>query len=395
MILRGICILPLAAYFTVSAAFAQTADGTRSVKEIYASLSDADKQALFRLMMEDKAKTGRIRRSPATESHSPTVQARPVASAQAAILAPSPVVYVDSCDQSFFLRRDRTDVFSFLSPCGPGDVPGASISYTNDRQAKTQTFSVQALTGYTVKRGESADGNINYAITPSLYLNGSLGEPFKTTERNAMRVASDFEVAFHTPGFILRNHSVDIAPYYQTDYRGKGTIAGTDIIWEPYNLDIHLGGRYDEQARELVGIYWRVQGEADINHVYNAGLTNFVANQDHAFLGGTLQARMILFQNMPEFGALCGRIYVNATGQAFTDVSQGHGLSNYSAEVGYYLSNGVAPYWRFCGTKKDGEAPLPTASATSSAISLIYSNGTDKTTLVNQRQYKAQLSFRF
>jgi hypothetical protein len=394
MTARWIWPLLLVAELAASGAYAQTTTGPRSMKELYASLSEADKRTLYQLLLADsgKKKANQDKKSPAAERPALAALASPDKSAKPVVPA---IAFVDNCDQSFFLRRDRTDVFSFLSPCGPSDVPGASFSYTNDRLAKTQNLTVQALTGYTVARGGSSDGNFNYAITPSAYFNGTLTEPMKPTERNAIRFAADSEFAFHTSGFFLRNHSVDIAPYYQTDFRGRGRIEGIDAIWEPYNLDLHLGGRYDEQAPELIGFYWRLQAEADINHVYAAGLTNFLSNTDHAFLGGTVQARMILFQNMPEAGPLCGRIYVSATGQAFSDVDQGRGLSNYSAEIGYYLSSGVAPYWRYCVPRTGPEAPLPSASATSSAISFVYSNGTDKTTLVNQRQYKVQLGFRY
>jgi hypothetical protein len=56
-----------------------------------------------------------------------------------------------------------------LSPCGPSDVQGASLGYADDRLAKTQNLTVQALTGYTIARGGRSDGNFNDAITPSAF----------------------------------------------------------------------------------------------------------------------------------------------------------------------------------------------------------------------------------
>jgi hypothetical protein len=298
----------------------------------------------------------------------------------------------DKCvTQSFFLRRDRSENFSFLKPCGPADVPGATVKYTNDRLAHSQNLNIGALVGYTVAR----DSGETFAITPSVYLSGVLAEPFKSTERNVARAALDSEFSIATPSFL---HLIDIAPYVQTDFRGKGHIAGIDAIWEPYNPLLYLGGRDDQQRRRLVGFYWRLQGEADVLRVEKAGLTNFVSHTDHAFLGGTVQARMVFLQNMPEVGELlCGRIYASTTGQGFWDAETSHRrLSNFTGEVGYFLGGGVAPFWRYCVPRDaKGELPQPTASATSSSLSFVYTNGTDKINLVNQRQYKVQLNFRY
>jgi hypothetical protein len=303
----------------------------------------------------------------------------------------------DKCaNQSLFLRRDRTDVFAFLQPCGPDDVPGASASYTRDLIAHTQNLNIQALAGYTALRGSNSDGTFLYSFSPSAYFNGVLAEPFRATERNVIRTAFDSQFLASTPDFIFRTHTFDLAPYYQTDFRGRARIEGVDAVWEPYNVDILLGGRYDVSARRPVGLYWRLQGEADVNRVDTAGQTNFRSATNHAFLGGTLQTNMIFFQNMPEVGeAFCGRIYASGRAQRFTDVQAGRSAANYTAEIGYYLGAGVAPFWRYCVPKVNGEAPVPSASATSSSISLVYSDGTDKTTMVNQHQYKVQLNFRY
>jgi hypothetical protein len=127
-----------------------------------------------------------------------------------------------------------------------------------------------------------------------------------------------------------------------------------------------------------------------------AGLTSFVSGETHVFLGGTLQAKTILFQNMPEVGeAFCGRIFINGSAQYFWDTGPGKSLTNYTAEVGYILGSGVAPYWRFCMPAKDGVYPTPTAGATASTLSFVYSSGTDKIILQKQEQYKVQLSFKY
>jgi hypothetical protein len=394
MITRHVLLISFLALTVSPVAFGQTVEQKSSLKDFYAKLDDQDKQALYKIMLADPMLPRKKPEKKRVVQAAIPSKAPPIGSGSN---QPPPATTALPCTkQSFYLRRDRTDVFGFLIPCGPSDVPGASISYTEDRMALTQNLTVQSLAGYTLGRGGNSDGTFQYSLTPSIFVNGVLTEPMKATERNAIRSAFDSEFLISTPALLFREQTIDVAPYYQTDFRGRARIDGIDAVWEPYNLDILLGGRNDEQARRLLGFYWRLQGEVDTNRVDNAGLTNFVSATDHAFLGGTLQARMILFQNMPQVGeGLCGRIYLSATGQRFTDVEAGRSVSNYSAEVGYYLGSGVSPYWRFCVPRKDGEAPLPSASATSSSVSLVYNNGTDKTTMVNQRQYKVQLSIRY
>lgn len=399
MITRHVLVLSVLAVITPPIAVAQPIDHTRAaVSELLARIDElpaSDQQKLRNALNSrlNGRKTKSAKRAPAEAAVITKAPALSAAGTKTVV----PTEIAKCADQSFFLRKDRTDIFSFLVPCGPSDVPGASASYTDNISASTKNLTVQALAGYTVLRGENPEGTFLYSLTPSVSFSGIRAEPFNPkTERNAVRAAIDPEFLVSTPEFIFRTHTVDIAPYYQTDYRGKASISGIDAVWEPYNLDILLGGRYDEQARRPVGFYWRLQAEADINRVETAGRTNFVSGTSHEFLGGTLQARMIFLQNMPEVGeALCGRIYASATAQRFTDAAAGQGVSNYSAEVGYYLGSGVAPYWRFCVPRVNGEAPLPSAGATSSSISFVYNEGTDKTTMVNQHQYKVQLNYRY
>ncbi len=391
MVPRQAFLFSLLAVTVSQAAFGQTMQQQPSVSDVYARLSDQDKRTLYKILLADPAVVKqKSKKKPVGVTEGPAIAPPPAQTA--------PEAASQKCKetQTLFLRQSRTDVFSFLIPCGPSDVPGTSGSYTNNALAPSQNLTLQALAGYTLARGVNSDGTFLYSMTPSVYFNGTLAEPFKPTETNAVRAAFDSAFLFSTPAFIFRTQTIDIAPYYQTDFRGTARIEGLDAVWEPYNLDILLGGRYDEQARRLIGFYWRLQGEADINRVETAGRTDFLSETDHAFLGGTLQARTIFFQNVPEVGeALCGRIYSSGTAQYFADVETGRTISNYTAEVGYYLSSGVAPYWRFCVPRTNGEAPVPSASATSSSISFVYNDGTDKTTMAYQRQYKVQLNFRY
>jgi len=399
------------AIMSTTGAFAQTAtssDGTSlspsekaDALAIWERLTDQQKRFLA-ARLPKKPKEYATGSAPTLRKAVDAVVAQPPARLGAPPTV-SPDTPVDCSSQRLFVRRDRFDVFTFLNPCGPTDELGASVSATNNQLAGTANVTIQGWTGYVVTPSDA-----NYAIGPSIYANGALADPFKEkTERSAIRGAIENE--FFGPEYTFKNSSLapndpplalssflDIAPYVQTDFRDIGRIAGIDAIFEPYIAGLHLGGRDDINKPELVGIYWRVEPEMDLLHVETPGLTNFAANSNHEFFGGTLRANMILFQNMPEVGeALCGRVYVTGTGQYFGD-AQGKAVSNYSAEIGYYLGSGVAPFWRSCAPRAPGgPLPTPTASATSSSISFVFSNGTDKTTLVDQRQYKVQLNYKY
>jgi hypothetical protein len=194
--------------------------------------------------------------------------------------------------------------------------------------------------------------------------------------------------------FSLQNFG--LRPYVQTDLRGEGSIYGVNAAWEPYQTAINLGGRYDVGAPKLLGFLWRFVAEANIFRVDDPGLSAFNSNREYAFLGGTLQARAVLFENLssvPSF--LCGRIYVNGSLSQFWDVAaQGKSFRDLELETGYILSPEVTDSNRFC----TAAGATPSASNTSRAktsLSAIYNNGTNRFTMEKREQYKVQLSFQY
>ncbi|HZO44400.1 MAG TPA: hypothetical protein VFB68_00815 [Xanthobacteraceae bacterium] len=367
------------------ASTSQTDASTDRIQKFLDTLSD-DEKGRLRTLLHSKTKA----RAATSESQKST-SAKPVQLSKKAAASPPPVAdkLPECATQSFFVRRDRSELFSILSPCGPADVPGATVGYTDNRLTDAQTFNAQGWLAFAFKR------DAEYAFGASLYLNGTWATPFKATERSAVRAALELQRAVSLPDFIFPSQDFALSPYVQTDFRGRARIAGINALWEPYNPGAHLGGRDDTNARKWIGFYWRLQGEIDAFRVEEAGLTNFKSNTSYALVGGRVQGRAILFQNMPEVGPLCGRIFANATLESFWDAESSTTISNRIAEVGYYLSSGVAPYWRFCEPTTNGLAPVPTSSATSSSVSFIYSNGTDKSTFQRQEQYRVQLNYRY
>jgi hypothetical protein len=284
-----------------------------------------------------------------------------------------------------YIRQNALDSFYYLYPAVPSSnssgaaskALGASVSYTNDQIARAQTVSIQAYTAYVAARNLAIFPPDNFtgpyvskwAIAPWLYASGTLNEPPSPKEKSALQFGADgqFEVSGLGP-FDVQDFR--FAPYLQTDFRGLGRIAGFDALWEPYNLGLLLGGADHAILNDFVFFYWRLIAEADVKHVENAGLSNLISHRDYAWLGGTLQARMFLFPNSADQN-LAGRIYLSESYQFFDNAASSQRIEQFVSEIGYNLN-------------PDG----------SGSISLQYTNGTDKATLVNSRQYKVQFNYK-
>lgn len=296
--------------------------------------------------------------------------------------------YAQENAQRFFVRQSALDSFYYLYPALPKDdgtssassaskALGASVSYTNDEFAKTQVVTIQGYTSYVVARdlaifppeGSTSPYISKWAIAPWLSASGTLNEPPSPKEKSALQFGGDvqFEVS-HLGPFSVQDFR--LAPYIQTDFRGLARIDGFDALWEPYLLSVLLGGADHAILNDFMFFYWRLIAEADIKHVDIAGETNFLSHHDYDWLGATLQAKISLFPNSPNQN-LAGRIYLSESFAFFENAASPQRIEQFISEIGYNLST-------------DG----------SSSISLQYTNGTDKATLVNSRQYKAQFNYK-
>jgi hypothetical protein len=298
---------------------------------------------------------------------------------------PGTAEYAQQNAPRFYVRQNALDSFYYLYPAIPSSnasgaaskALGASFSFTDDQIAKTQTTTIQAYSAYVVARNLAIFPPDNYsgpyvskwAIAPWLSAAGTLSEPRTPKEKSALQFGPDgqFEVSGLGP-FDVQDFR--LAPYVQTDFRGLGRIAGFDALWEPYYLGALLGGADHAILNDFMFFFWRFIAEADVKHVEAAGLSNLTPHADYAWLGGTLQAKVFLLPNSPDQN-LASRIYLSASYQFFDNAASSRRIEQFISELGYNLSS-------------DG----------SSSISLQYTNGTDKATLVNARQYKAQFNYK-
>lgn len=214
--------------------------------------------------------------------------------------------------------KEAIDAAYYLYPFGaPLDTKGASVTYARDELAKSTSMAVQGFASYVLWRPDlpnppidgdpslpkvrSSLGLSGYAAAPSVYANGTLGEPFKASERSAQQAGIDnqFELA---GGGLFPLQTLRFTPYGQTDFRGKAGIGGFSGTYEPY-LPIAHWGVNPNFGPQWIGFYFRMVAEANVFRVANAGLTNYASNTTYSFLGGTAELNATLFQNMPEFGS--------------------------------------------------------------------------------------------
>jgi hypothetical protein len=319
--------------------------------------------------------------------------------AKSVAAAPKATTVDGSAGEGFaLLRQDQYDQISYIwQPFAYEVLQGAAISYSKDQIAKNQSVNVKGFLGYSAVNwtNDNLDGCgsrvfdrtnlIGYGFGPFIQANGTYNEPTTASEKSALRLGADANAHF-CGGSLFPQQDVQILPYAQTDFRGKAGIAGFDALWEPFNERMHIGGRLDVLSPKLVGYYFRIIGEANVFEVRSPGLTNFMPNTTYALLGGTAEARAVLFENNPIAGPwLCGTVALIGTTRYLYDAVSRKPIYLLGAEIDYKL--GKSPSTAKCNNPPTGIA--------STSVALTYNQGTDPMTFVKQNAYKASLKFAF
>lgn len=243
--------------------------------------------------------------------------------------------------KKLFIRRDHFDSVYYTTPGSMPDGKGASVSYTQDYLKNAGALTIQAFGSYLllddrfpakieVTPGQPTIPPLQlheYALAPFIYTNGTINSPAKSTEKSTLQLGIDNQFELFG-GTIFDDQFLRVSPYFQTDFRGRGDIYGVATSWEPIKLllgghDLNLGITIDNSP-ELVSLYWRMIGEANVFHVGNAGLSNWTSDTTYSQLGGRLALYGVLFQNMPEVGPLlCGRVGFNTSYEYLWDPING------------------------------------------------------------------------
>jgi len=323
--------------------------------------------------------------------------------------------------QGLFVRADPLDNFHYLvdpGSSGPGtdqstsnagasaaSAVGASVSYTDNRVAGTQTATIDGRLSYAIVSytpcywGKSRETFVyGFGFAPFVSSNGTWNQPVKTTSNSAVQMGTDFQVALSTfPLHPFNMMYLYASPYHQTDFEGLADINGVVLALEPVAYDAYMDAA-PKNNNPYVNFFWQLRAEAEILNVDNPGLTN-LAKGDHAWLGETVRANLGLF---PETSAhpwpdyIAGRLALIGTAQNFYDAVTSRTANYYTVQLQYKL-----------GPCKQSTSPTPgnttlgAANAAacaiqgSSAISFEYDWGTNKDTLVYANQYLVKFSYAY
>lgn len=291
------------------------------------------------------------------------------------IVSPKPA-NPSPCDpQRFFIRANSLDTYLYgITPSNKAQ--GASISYTDDRLAGTQSATINGMVSYVVSRdlcslptpAGDAPFLSGYSIAPFVLGQGNYTEPHAKTEHSELKFGLDNE--FEISRGLFPRQVFTITPYAATDYRGEAQIFGGSAYLDLYDPNLHLGGYVVNDP--YLGWFLQVRGETDWRDVSAVGVTN-LTKTDYAWFGASAQLNMFFFPsatNVPDY--IQNRFAFYATAKYFDDANSGKQARQYTLKLAYKIP-------------PDG----------SSSIAAEYDDGTDKDTLVRERQYLLSLTYAY
>jgi hypothetical protein len=313
--------------------------------------------------------------------------------------------------QGLFVRADPLDNFHYLvDPAQPsssdsssssaGSATGASVSYTDNRAAGTQTATIKGRVSYLVVGQTPCDAPntrepfiYGFALAPFISSNGTWDEPLKKTSNSALQTGADFQLAISTAWPVLDFSYLYASPYHQTDLRDLANVNGILFAWEPVLYKVFMDAA-PKTNNPYFSFFWQLRAEAEILNVEKPGLTN-LAKGDHAWLGETVRANIGLFPEntvIPWPEPIAGRISLIGTAQNFYDAEAtktAKTANYYTLELQYKLGP--------CKTPAATTSGNSTACAIqgSSAISFEYDQGTNKDTLVFANEYLVKFSYAY
>jgi len=196
-------------------------------------------------------------------------------------------------DQRLFIRADSLDNFLYTAP-SVENATGASVTYTNDRVAKTGTLAVDGQISYVLFRNLCPETPKQYipfisgwAVAPFVSASGKFTSPRAKSEESSTKVGVDnqFELArsFGIFGDFPLRQVFTFSPYYQTDFRGEARAYGFNGYWDAYDLRYHLGGYL--KTDPYLGWFVQLRGETDIRQVDIPGVTG-LTKSNYEWAGG-------------------------------------------------------------------------------------------------------------
>jgi hypothetical protein len=344
---------------------------------------------------------------PAAGKPPPTIPTKAPAPAPPPVPPPAPAAFTPNCQggltNNLFVRSDPLDNFHYAlvpnNTTTAADAKGASVSYTNNQLAGTQTAVVNGRASYAILSALCDNPSANpsnpyiggYAVAPFVSSNGTWNEPPTKTSTSALRGGVDFLFKLETTKSLIPENFLYVSPFHQTDFRDLARIDGVNLAWEPRALEYALGASAVGNA--YYAFLWQFRGEYEWINVSNPGLTNLTKGE-HDWIGETTRVNFALFplNAYKDWSPLIGgRFAVIGTAQFYYDARTGTEVQNYSAMLQYKLGE--------CKKATDSTAAATAKTFCtiqgSSSISFEYDWGTDKDTLVKVKQYLVKLGYAF
>jgi len=241
-------------------------------------------------------------------------------------------------DQRLFVRADSLDNFLYAAPTAE-NAQGASVTYTDDRVAKSRTLAVQGQVSYVLFRNLCPTTPKAYlpfisgwAVVPFVAADGNFTSPRAKSEESSLKVGVDtqFELArsFGLFGDFPLRQVFTLSPYYQTDFRGEARAYGFNGYWDAYDLRYNLGGYL--KTNPYLGWFVQLRGEADIRQVDIPGVTG-LSSTSYDWAGATARLTMIFLPSADVPDWLQNRFSFIATAKYFHDFRSGMDVSLYQA----------------------------------------------------------------
>jgi hypothetical protein len=263
---------------------------------------------------------------------------------------PAPSAFIPTCQagltNNLFVRSDPLDNFHYaVAPNTAVDAKGASVSYTNNQLAGTQTAVINGRASYLLlgalcNNSSPNPGNpyvAGYAIAPFVSSNGTCNQPLTKTSTSALRGGVDFQVGLVTALLPIPENFFYVSPFHQTDFRDLARIEGVNLAWEPHSLDLALGA--SALGNAYYAFLWQFRGEYEWIEVSNPGLTSLIKGE-HSWVGETTRFNLALFplNSYIDWSPLVGgRFSLIGTAQYYYDTQTGTEARNYSAMLQYKL----------------------------------------------------------
>jgi hypothetical protein len=299
--------------------------------------------------------------------------------------------------QRLFVRADRIDnlFYGVIPGYSSGQAQGASIGYTDNRDARSATGAISPSNTLTLA------GTVSYVLSPTpwnfdverfstlaaaiwIYGNGQWDYPIKPfSDASVVKTGLDLQYAQKYPSGVLDDLLFDVAPYYETNFEGDANAFGTSFTMEPVVSSIYLGQSSGGNA--LFNGFWIFRPEADVVHIANLPYTN-LSSGTYDWMGATLRAYVFLFPstNFPWPPALADRFSLIGTAEYFRDAHTGMEARYYVTQLQYSLNG--------CTTKDKSVASCPQGTA---SVSFEYDYGADRDTMINANKYLVKFSYKY